>query len=197
MSQDPWSLLETGDRFKIVSYSGKKYEATFLLAGKDDAGLYVRLQDKKLARFQPGRLIWTSLEKSSGGGDVLSPGDDVLIQTKDGLEMRGKLQTATAAKIAVKTANGDVVEVRADNAVEGSFRILFPASDLRAGDEFLVRSSSGREYRGRASTVEKDRVAATLLAGGEPVSIRVEHLDLRTLYVLVALPVFAGTAKPG
>lgn len=191
---DPWSLLETGDKFRIVSYSGKKYEATFLLAGKQEAGLYVRLQDRKLARFSPARLIWTSLEKVSSGAETLFVGDDVLVQPRDGPEALGKLTTVTQDKIALKTAKAVTIEIPADNAVEGSFRLLFPASDLRAGDEFLVRSSSGREYRGRATTVERDRLTAVLLAGGEPVAIRVEHLDLRSLYVLIPLPMFAGTA---
>ncbi|MBV8265285.1 MAG: DUF2382 domain-containing protein, partial [Planctomycetaceae bacterium] len=65
------------------------------------------------------------------------------------------------------------------------------ASDLRPGDEFLVRSTSGREYRGRANAVDPERVTATLLAGGEPVGIRVEHLDLRSLFVLIPLNLLA------
>ncbi len=192
---EPWSILETGDVFRIVSYSGKKYEATFLLAGKGDAGLYVRLQDRKLARFSPARLIWTSLEKVSSGAELLAPGDDVLVQTRTGPEVVGKLVQASPEKIALKTSKGVAVEVPVENAVEGTFRLLFPASDLRPGDEFLVRSTSGREYRGRAATVERDRLTAVLLAGGDPVVLRVEHLDIRSLYVLIALPVFAGTSK--
>lgn len=188
---EPWSVLETGDRFRIVSYSGKKYEATFLLTGPQDAGLYVRLQDKKLARFAPARLIWTSLEKLATG-DILYQGDDVLVQTKNGPEVLGKLVSVANDKIVLKTSAGKQVEVAFDNMVEGTFRLLFPASDLRPGDEFLVRSASGREYRGRASIVERDRVTCTLLAGGEPVAIRVDNLDLRSLYVLIPLNLLAG-----
>ena len=99
---DPWNILETGDRFSITSYSGKKYEATFLLAGPDEAGLYVRLRDKKIARFSPTRLIWTSLEKNAPG-DVLFPGDDVLVQPKDGAEHLGKLVEPPGAKVTITT----------------------------------------------------------------------------------------------
>jgi hypothetical protein len=188
----PWNVLETGDRFRVRSQSGRKYEATFLLAGAQDAGLYVRLLDGKLARFSPGRLIWTSLEKVGATSEVLFPGDDVLVQTKDGPEALGKLTEAPTDKLSLKTSQGKTVTVSLDNTVEGTFRLLFPASDLRPGDEFLVRSNSGREYRGRASAVDPERVTATLLAGNEPVAIRAEHLDLRSLYVLIPLNVAAG-----
>ncbi len=191
---DPWSVLETGDKFSIVSYSGKKYEATFLLTGPQEAGLYVRLRDKKLARFSPSRLIWTSLEKASAG-EVLFPGDDILVQSKDGPEHVGKLVGPPGDRIELTTPALKTVVVPMENVVEGSFRLLFPASDLRAGDEFLVRSTSGRDYRGRATAVERERVTARLLAGGEPVAIRVEHLDLRSLYVLIPLKLLAGAAK--
>ena len=192
---EPWSVLETGDRFRIVSYSGRKYEASFLLAGRQDAGLYVRLLDGKLARFSPGRLIWTSLEKIGTSSEVLRAGDDVLVQTKDGPEALGKLTEPPTDRLLLKTSQGKLVAVPFDNTIEGTFRLLFPASDLRPGDEFLVRSSSGREYRGRASAVDPERVTATLLAGGEPVAIRVEHLDLRSLYVLIPLNLLA-TSTP-
>jgi hypothetical protein len=192
---DPWSILESGDSFRIVSYSGKKYEGTFLQTGPQEAGLYVRLQDKKLARFSPSRLIWTSLERLAPASEILFPGDDVLVQTKDGPEALGKLSELARDTLTIKTTTGKVVPIPYENMVAGTFRLLFPASDLRAGDEFLVRSSSGREYRARAAQVEKDRVAAVLPSGGEPVAIRVEHLDLRTLYVLIPLDIRAGSPR--
>ncbi len=181
---DPWSILEPGDRFTITSYSGRKYEATFLKAGPDDAGLYVRLANKKLARFSPGRLIWTSLEKASAG-EVLFPGDDVLVKTKNG-EHVGKLAEPPAGKINLTTPTLKTVSIALEDVVPGSFRLLFPASDLRAGDELLVRSTSGREYRGHAIAVLRERITARL-ASGEQVAIRVEHLDLRSLHVLIPL----------
>jgi hypothetical protein len=119
----------------------------------------------------------------------------VLVQSKDGPEHLGKLIEPPVEKIALTTPSLKTVVVPRENVVEGRFRLLFPASDLRAGDEFLVRSTSGRDYRGRATAVERERVTAKLLAGGEPVSIRVEHLDLRSLYVLIPLKLLAGAAK--
>jgi hypothetical protein len=191
-TQDPWSLLATGDRFKIVSYSGRKYDAVFIGPGPQEAGLYVRLQDRKLARFSPSRLIWTSLEKDGGGAAILLPGDEVLVQLKDGPETAGKLKDIEPAKLTLTTAKGIVLVVAKENAVEGSVRLLFPSSDLRAGDEFIVRSSSGRDYRGRATHVEREKVTAVLPAGGDPVTIRVEHLDLKSLYVLIPVQPFTG-----
>ena len=123
-------------------------------------------------------------------------GDDVLVQPKGGPEVVGKLVEPPTDKLSLKTSSGRSVVVPFENAVEGTFRLLFPASDLRAGDEFLVRSASGREYRGRASAVERERVTATLAAGGDPVAIRVEHLDLRSLYVLIPIQLPAEISPP-
>jgi hypothetical protein len=187
---DPWLLLETGLRFKIASKSGKVYETTFLAVGPEDAGLYVRLEDRKLARLSPQRLVWTTLEKGARGA-VLLPGDELLLRTAAGEEISGKLLKPPVDEFALRLIGGTTVTVPFASLADGTFRLLFPASDVRAGDDFFVKSRSGNEYRGRAAVIEPDRIAVQLV-GKEPgdlVHIQVAKIDLRSLYVLIPLKV--------
>ena len=193
-STGPWSALALGQRFRIKSVRGNAYEATFIVAGPEDAGLYVRLvENAKLARLSPDRLNWTTLEPGETT-EPLVPGDEVIATPGGGQEQRGRLLEPADERVTLQTAQGAVFQVPLDRLE--SLQLLFPATDLRRGDEFLIKSATGSNYRGRAVRVEVDRLEVSLeRSPGPPVSIRVDRLDLRSLRVLIPL-VLSGTATP-
>lgn len=186
-------MLALGQRFRVKSARGNPYVATFLTAGPHEAGLYVRLAaDGKLARLSPDRLDWRTLEPGESS-DALVPGDEVLATPTGGVEQRGRLMEPADERLTLQLSQGAVLQVPLDRLEQ--LRLLFPATDLRRGDEFMVKSNSGSVYRGVAERVEAERLEVSLdRHPGPPVSIRVERLDLRSLRVLIPL-VLIGTSS--
>src|SRR5436305_8675106 len=84
-----WRALSPGDRVEVNSKSGNKYAATLVAAGRDDAGLYVRLANGTLARLLPNRLNWKTLKKL-GTEDAVKKGDEAIMLALGGSK-RGKL----------------------------------------------------------------------------------------------------------
>ena len=137
----PWSSLALGQRFRVKSVRGNPYEASFLTAGPEEAGLYVRLAaDGKLARLSPDRLDWTTLEPGESS-DALAPGDEVLATPSGGVEQRGRLMEPADERLTLQLAAGAVLQVPLHRLEQ--LRLLFASTDLRRGDEFMVKSASG------------------------------------------------------
>jgi hypothetical protein len=184
----PWEALSAGDRLRIRSHRGNSYELVFLWAGEGESGLLVRFSTGKLARFYPERLDWTTLERLRGGPPIV-PGDEVLA-TRAGVEIRGRVLETRPGSLLLILPNAQCVDLPLDGAVAGSLWILFAATDWRRGDEFLVKSLSGREYRGRTLLVTRERIDAGLSVKGglpseESVSLRADQLYLASLRILI------------
>lgn len=146
-----------------------------------------------MARLQPGRLDWCSLEQL-GHDEQLRRGDEVLFVPLGGVEVRGRLREAPRTQLLVEPPHGHVLSVPPRRIVADTFRLLFRASDLQVGDEVVVRSRSGREYRGTALAVTNDRLALST-RGVDGMSLRVDHLDLTTVQVLIPLSPVARPSR--
>lgn len=181
-----WKRLQLGDVFRVTSWSGNRYELSFL--GSNVGGLIARLPDGKPARFYPERLDWGSLELL-GRGKSLSLGDEVLFVAADG-EGRGRVVAVDEDRVTIRGFSG-VSTMTCDLRAAHGLAFLFPASDWRAGDVFLVNSLSGREYQGHTLRVDGERVQAVLShptgSAGRPVALRLTQLQGDSLRVRVPL----------
>ena len=185
----PFASLTSGERIRVRSRSGNTYEATVLAGGKGDAGLYVRLKDGRLARLSPDRLDASSLERL-GHGSTIVAGDRLWMFLRSGPRISGTVVSLAPGELALRMDAGAVQRVVLADVVEESPRLLFPASDLKRGDEIQVRSLSGREYRGTVLGTAPGRITAILegeLAARGPSTLRVEQLDKDSLFVLVPI----------
>jgi hypothetical protein len=184
---EPWSTLVPGQLFGVTSRSGNIYDLTLVRAGPRENGLITRLSSGKLARFYYERLNWETLEAGLVG-PVLVTGDEILLTPRGGTERRGRVVHVEPDLISYRTANGEHGVASPDRTVRGSIRLLFAATDWCRGDEFLVRSLTGKDYRGVTLAVSPERLEVRL-AGSDPergsVAIRVANIDLRSLRVLV------------
>ncbi len=179
-----WRALQPGDRVEVASKSGNTYAATLVAAGRDDAGLYVRLANGTLARLLPSRLNWKTLKKL-GTEEAVKKGDEALLIALGGDTKRGKLVDVLDDRVVMALPKGGVETVPIGVEEEKRFRLLFPATDLRKGDEFIVKSVSGREFHGIAVQVQPDKITAEMRPSRTPTSLRVDRLDLRTLQILI------------
>lgn len=179
-----WRSLVPGDRVEVSSKSGNAYEATLVAAGRDDAGLYVRLANGTLARLLPSRLNWKTLKKV-GTEDAVRKGDEVVLLALGGDAKRGKLVDVLDDRVVMALPKGGRETVPIEGEEAKRFRLLFPATDLRKGDEFIVKSVSGREFHGIAVSVSPERIIAEMRPSREPTTLRVDRLDLRTLHILI------------
>jgi hypothetical protein len=185
----PFASLESGERIRVRSRSGNTYEATVLAGGKGDAGLYVRLKDGRLARLSPDRLDVSSLERL-GRGPTIVAGDRMMLLLRSGPRLTGTVATLAAGELSLRADGGIVMRVAFADVVEESPRLLFPASDLKRGDEIQVRSLSGHHYGGTVLGTAPGRITAILegeLAARGPTTLRVEQLDKDSLFVLVPI----------
>jgi hypothetical protein len=193
----PWDALSAGSYIRIRSHRGNSYELVFLWADAGEGGLLVRFSTGKLARFYPERLDWTTLERLRSG-PTIAPGDEVLAM-RAGVEIRGRVLEARPASLLLMLPNGQCVDLPLDGEVAGSLWILFAATDWRKGDEFLVQSLSGREYRGRTLLVTRERIDAALrvkggLPSAESVSLRADQLYLASLRILIPVHLTGAAA---
>lgn len=192
-ADEPWATLRPGDGFVVRSLSGKAYGLTYLGRGDRHAGLYVRFRENgRLARFYLDMLDWTTFERSDNE-PVLTRDSEVLILPSAGVEHRGKVVEVADNMLLVRLLNGaPVAVVRSDLPPDG-VKLLFWATDWRAGDFFLVESRSGREYRGLTLNVLFDKVEAVLSsrfgAGeGQRVALRLGQLNMKSFRVMVPIP---------
>lgn len=182
-----WARLSPGDRVKVTARGGTDYEVTVVHAGRDDAGLFVRLQDGTLARLLPSRIDWSSLQHL-GTKEPVVAGDEVLVVALGGAQRRGRLASPLDDRVTISAGPGKVYSLPKDEVEVKRFRLMFAAPNLCPGDEFLVTSRSGREYRGLAREVSPSRIVAELRPQRQSVVLRPDRLDLSTLKVLI--PVF-------
>ncbi|MEZ0228408.1 MAG: hypothetical protein ACAI25_07260, partial [Planctomycetota bacterium] len=179
-----WRALKPGDRVEVSSKSGNTYAATLVAAGRDEAGLYVRLANGLLARLLPSRLNWKTL-KRLGTEDAVKKGDEAILIALGGDAKRGKLVDVLDDRVVLSLPKGGTQTVAVGGEEEKRFRLLFPATDLRKGDEFIVQSVSGREFHGIAVSVAPDKIVAEMRPSRAPTTLRVDRLDLKTLHVLI------------
>lgn len=180
-----------GDLVRVRSKSGNTYEATVVFAGRDQAGLYVRLKGGKLARLVPQRVEWKTLEKL-GVGDPVEKGDEVVIVALGGAERRGKLVKPLDDRIQLALPQGKVYSVPLSQTEVKKFRLLFPTDALLPGDEFMVKSHSGTEYRGLVVDIDANTLTAKLRPTRDKVTLRLKNLDMSTLFVMI--PVLGSSA---
>jgi hypothetical protein len=192
---DAWLNLRPGDQLKVKSHTGNEYEATLVYAGMDDAGLYVRLGDGRLARLVPDRVNWKTLQRM-GKTEPLKPGDEVVMLALGGAGVRGKITSPLDDRIVVAKETGTQIAMSPKEAELKRFRLLFHTKSLRSGDEFTVRSRSGRDMTGRVLGVTETKITALLRPTKEKVSIRIDHLDLDTLFVLIPVLGARPTSTP-
>lgn len=183
-TDDAWLELKPGDQVRVKSHSGNDYEATIVYAGIDDAGLYVRLGDGRLARLLPNRVNWKTL-KRVGRTSTVAAGDEVLIFALGSAGVRGKISSKLDERLLVAPEGGDQLQLTLKEAETKRFRLLFHTTKLRAGDEFMVKSRSGRQLMGRVIGVSETKISALLRPNRERVSIKIDHLALESLYVLI------------
>jgi hypothetical protein len=189
---EPWARLKPGDGFVVKSMSGNSYALVLIATGERHAGLYVRFKETgKLARFYPEMLDWTTFELGEPQ-PVLIPRCEVLIAVSAGVEHRGEVLEADADRIVIRLRmSGTPVSILTKEVLE--LKLLFWATDWRAGDAFLVESRSGREYRGVALNVLADKVEALIqprfgASDGQRAALRIGHLAMRTFRVLITIP---------
>jgi hypothetical protein len=196
-----WAGLTTGERFIIKSVSGSQYEATFLMAGMAQAGIYVRLLDNKLARLRPERLDMKTLERLLPD-EILQPNDPVLFIARDDkgelVETRGQYVQHSSEYLTVTLVGGESRKTQLRRMLSGSFRLMFTARDLCVGDEFLLLTRRGLEHRGVATAVEPEKISFIRDDTRARVTIPRAELRFDRLTVLIAVPFAAlDASSPG
>jgi hypothetical protein len=177
------TTLGFGERFRVKSRSGNAYVVRFLVAGEGDGGVFVRLDSGEIARLDPGRLEWSTCESASDTLDTptVKVGDDLLLDCPAG-PLVGKLAEELGGAL-IQFDNG--LCVRSED-VKG-VALLFRAPELRVGDRFRVKSHSGGDYAGQILKLNKKQ-ATVRLASREEVLLRLDSLDVDTLYVEIPVP---------
>ncbi len=182
---EPWSTFAAGDGFSIRSLSGNEYVATYLGVGPPAAGVYVRLENGSLGRLDPARLRWSTCEKLLSTSATLYRDEVVFTLSDTREEVRGSLNEAIEDRILVTARDGETVAVPLTRVNLASFRLAFRSAKIYPGEEFRVTSSSGREYRGTAETVNDTSIRALLVGEATAVTIRRDKLQPGSLRVLV------------
>lgn len=177
-------VSDPGTRFRVRSRSGTEYGCVLLHRAPETGGLVVRLDDQRLARLDPERIDWATLELQ-GTGETTRAGDDVtVVLAGSQTQLRGTLLAPVGqGEVALRNASGR--EQRLPLATVREVLLGFRARDLQAGDRFVVRSRSGNYYRGRVAAVAADGTIQAALEGGSRVTIQWARLDPDSLLVLV------------
>jgi hypothetical protein len=182
--KEPWTSMKPGDGFAVRSRSGNAYRLVFVAPGERQAGIYVRFKDasRNLARFFPEKVDWSTLEPSETE-PVLPARSEVLV-TAGGIERRGTVVDSTQETLVIQSVKtGSPVAIPFRDVTD--LKLVFRATDWRAGDSFVVTSRSGNEYRGIALHVSPDRVEAILQGDDHPVTLRTANLAMETFRVLI------------
>jgi hypothetical protein len=182
-ARTPWETLRAGERLNFTSLTGKRYDLTLLVHGRGHAGLYVRLPDRRLGRIAPQRVDWSTLQRT-GVEPTTSRGDEVIVFARD-KEHRGTLADSVGAGVSIAHGRAGFSSFPLGETNPKKFRLLYRTRTIYAGDEVVVRSRSGNEYRGLVVQVSPDRLTLELRPDRRPTSLIVSKLDLRTLRVLI------------
>jgi hypothetical protein len=181
MSERP--EIAFGDRFRIQSLRGSRYLVTLLGVGQLESGLYVRLDDGRIARLDERRLRWDTYEPTSHVGDPpLREGDEVLAETSAGV-LRGTLLEPPGAEVALRLSKG--ADRRLPRGEVDELNLLFRARDLKSGDRIVVNSKSGNEYRGLVRALGPGRRLQLRLDEGGNANLRLSKIDLSSLLILI------------
>jgi hypothetical protein len=168
-----------GERFRVRSRAGTQYVVRYL--GQGEGGIFVRLDDQRIARLDDSRLEWSTFARASGDGAALAPGDDIVVDL-EGSHVRGRLETLRP--LSVRTSL-EVIPIARERV--RALHLLFRARELLPGDRFLVRGRSGTEYDGSVSGIDKEHVVVTL-RGGRETTLQRRRLDMDTLLVMIPVP---------
>ena len=186
-----WSTLCAGARIALQSLSGNRYEGVLLGGGA--SGVFLRMAQRGLVRVGLDRLEPGSLELL-GSAPPLARDDEVLLQPRGGLVIRGRVEEADERRLVLSAPRQAPIAVAFEDVERGSAFLLFRATSLRKSDQFLLRSRSGREYRGVVVQVTARFLIARLGDHGEQeVRLRIDEIDLRTVDVLIPLRLNVGS----
>lgn len=176
-----------GQRFRVRSRSGNEYVARFLYRGDQESGVFVRLDNGQIARLLNSKIQWSTFVAASDRltEPVVGEGDDVVAECTEE-SFRGKLAGALGSRVLqLELATGRQKRLPRRDVLTVS--LLFRAPELRKGDAFVLQSTSGREYSGRVLSVGSES-ATVRLDNGKEVSLRMDRIDLNTLFVMIPLP---------
>lgn len=180
--------LSFGDRFQIQSLRGSSYSVTLLARGEGESGLYVRLDDGRIARLDERRLKWDTFSAEGPPEEPpVRPGDEVLVDSSSGT-LRGTLLEPIGGRVALRLPIGSDLELPREEV--SAIHLLFRARDLKAGDHVILRSKSGNEYQGLVRALGPGRRMQLRLKNGGSANLRLNKIDLASLLVLV--PVEGG-----
>lgn len=184
--------MEVGQRFRVKSLRGSVYEAVLLSKGEAGGGLYVRMDDGRIARLEPERLDWISFTKlKDDGRGLLHPGDQVYVVGPKG-PVQGELLLPIKDVVVIRPTEGPVQRIAREQVME--IDLLSKSSDVKAGDRILARSGSGNEYRGLVKERTPDGYQVKLRVGGEA-RLRLAKLDLSSIRMAIPIPL-ATLAPP-
>jgi len=175
--------MEFGDRFSVQSMRGSRYMLTLLKVGAKESGLFVRMDDGRVARLDAAALNWETFEPVEKVGAALRKGDELLIESTSGA-VRGELEGAPDGKVHIRLPIGVPLFVPVEDIRQ--VYLLFKARNLKRGDHMTVKSKSGNEYRGEISALGAGNTVKLNLHTGGSTNIRLQKVDLSSL--LVAIP---------
>ena len=178
--------LSFGQRFRVQSLRGSQYSVCLLSVGAGDSGIYIRLDDGRVARLDKRRLKWDTYEPLEAAGEPpVHAGDEVLVECSSGT-LRGTLLENVGDEVSLRLPIGSDLKLPKGDVSE--FYLLFRARDLKPGDRVILKSRSGNEYRGSVrSLVAGRRLVMTLTNGGEA-SLRLSKIDLSSIMVPIPIP---------
>jgi hypothetical protein len=180
----PRPNLYFGERFKVRSHRGKLYVLTFLHWVEGEAGVYVRLGNRDIARLNHSRVEWSSWAAATNMGDPpVGDGDEVLVSV-NGHETMGRLLELNRSLI-LRVPGGGVAEFPLE-AIE-ELNLLYRAPKIRAGDRFLGKTKMGTDLRGLCTEQEGGLLTVHLQGSGR-IQLAHDSIDLNTVYVLVPVP---------
>mgnify|MGYP001249562489 CR=1 FL=1 len=177
--------IAVGDRFTIRSVRGSEYQVLFLCFGEGQSGMYVRLDDGRIARLDQERLRWDTYQDLPRDGEaVLRPGDEVLVECSSGT-LRGTLLEPVREQVAIRLPIGQDLRLPLGEVEE--LYLLFKARDLKPGDRLILRSKSGNEYRGTIKGLTPDKRLLVDLRNGGEANLRLSKLDLTSIQVPIPI----------
>lgn len=176
--------IAVGDRFTIRSVRGSEYRLLFLCFGEGQSGMYVRLEDGRIARLDQERLRWDTFQDLPRDEPVLRPGDEVLLECSSGT-LRGSLLEPVTGEVSLRLPIGQ--DLRLPLREVDELYLLFKASDLKPGDRLILRSKSGNEYRGTIKGLTPDRRLLVDLRNGGEANLRLSKLDLASIQVPIPI----------
>lgn len=184
-----WTSLCAGERVAVRSLSGNRYEGILLCAGP--SGVFMRMPGRGIVRLILARIDTETLEVL-GAAAPLERDDEVMLRPRRGRDLRGRVEEADQERLVVSASNSPPVAVSFVDVEPGSIYLLFRATSLHPGDQFLLRSRSGRAYRGRAVDLTPRYLVADLEGRARVARLRTDEIDLRTVEVLIPLRLEGG-----